>query len=256
MSAQPRIVSLIPSSTESVVALGGGRLVGCTRYCTEPAFALRDVPRVGGTKNPALERIAALAPDLVLVNGEENRRPDIDWLRARFRVLEQTPTSVALAVAALRELAAVLGGAAEAAVGPMAQAIEAARAAALADASVARRRAFYPVWCKPWMGVNATTFVHDVLQIAGVDNVTADLPARYPEVTPAAIAANGVDVVLLPDEPWRFDAVQRDELAAARTFGSAQLRLCSGRDFCWHGVHLATGLPRAVAQLRSRPAHL
>lgn len=257
VTAPQRIVSLVPSTTESVVAFGGGpRLVGCTRWCTEPAAALAGVARVGGTKNPAREQIAQLRPDLVLVNAEENRREDIAWLRDRFVVLEQTPCTVAAAVAALAELAVALGDAATTAAAPL---LATLRAEAIEGASAALPavplRVFYAVWCKPWMGVGRGTFVADVLRRAGAAPVTLGAPARYPEVAPPLLVGAGLDAVLLPSEPWAFDATQRDELAAAGTFGAAPLALCDGRDFCWHGVHMATGLPRAraaVAALRRR----
>ena len=107
MVAVRRIASLVPSMTESVCVLGArDRLVAVTRYCVEPEAELRDVPRVGGTKNPKLEKIAALDPDLVVVNTEENRLEDIAWLRERFCVLEHVPRTVGEAAEALRELAA------------------------------------------------------------------------------------------------------------------------------------------------------
>ena len=248
-----RIVSLVPSSTESVCRLGAAaQLVGCTRYCVEPAADLHAVARIGGTKNPDREAIARLAPELVLANAEENRAEDITWLAARFPMLVQTPRTVAEARAALRDLAQVLG--ATAALAP----IEARIAAAVATlASAGRRprpRVFYAVWCKPWMGINRDTFVHDVLTLAGAVNVCADLDARYPRVDPSALVANGLDLVLLPSEPWAFDAEQATQLAAAGTFGTAVLRCCDGRDVCWHGVHLAVGLERVAAVLTPLPA--
>lgn len=87
-----RIVSLVPSTTESVCALGArDRLVGCTNWCTHPADSLHGIARIGGTKNPKREAIARLEPDLVLSNAEENREEDLEWLRARVPVLVQTP---------------------------------------------------------------------------------------------------------------------------------------------------------------------
>jgi len=252
MNSNARIVSLVPSTTESVCALGGAaQLVGCTRYCTEPAAALQRVARVGGTKNPSREAIAALQPDLVLANAEENRADDLDWLGSRFRLLVQTPCTVDAAVQALRELGEAIGPQATAAA--FAARIEAAVVAVRAAPScVPAPRVFYAVWSKPWMGANASTFVHDVLTLAGADNVCAGAAARYPAVVVADLVAHDVDVVLLPDEPWVFDAAQRDALAAAGTFGRARLLLCSGRDFCWHGVHMAVGLLRAARLLGAR----
>lgn len=246
VNAASRIVSLVPSTTESVCELGAGdRLVGCTRYCTEPAAQLGAVARIGGTKNPSLERIAALRPDLVLGNAEENRVEDLSWLQERFPVLVQTPCTVVEAAHGLRELADRLG--AREALTPHLLRIEAQLAAA-AVATLGRRplRVFYAIWAKPWMSINRTTFIHDVLRVAGADNVCADEATRYPEVTPDLVQSRGPAAVLLPDEPWEFGPEALEELTREARFGRARLTLCSGRDFCWHGIHLADGIGRAV----------
>jgi ABC-type Fe3+-hydroxamate transport system substrate-binding protein len=248
--ASARIVSLVPSTTESVCALGrGARLVGCTRYCTEPSRELAQVARIGGTKNPACERIAALRPDLVLGNAEENRAEDLAWLGERFPVLVQTPRSVVEAAGALRELAARLD--ARDAVQPFLLRIE-AQLAATAAANLDREPVpvFYAIWKKPWMSINRDTFVHDVLAIAGASNVCADAEARYPEVDVAKGPTQCPALVLLPNEPWEFTAAERDELARTRVFGDARLLLCDGRDFCWHGTRMADGLGRAAELVR------
>ena len=246
LTAPARIVSLVPSTTESVCELGAAAaLVGCTRYCTEPAAALRAIARVGGTKNPDREAVLRLRPDLVLANAEENRAEDIAWLEQRVPVLVQGPRTVAEAITALRQLALRLG---------RAEAAE-ARLAALAPLVIAgapagpRVRVYYAIWRRPWMSVNADTFVHDVLRLAGADNVCAADPARYPEVAPTVAVARGVEVVLLASEPWAFDEAQRHELAGARTFGAARVVTCDGRDFCWHGVRMVDGVRRAAALL-------
>ncbi|MBL9076875.1 MAG: ABC transporter substrate-binding protein [Planctomycetes bacterium] len=255
MSGPRRIVSLVPSTTESVCGLGhGAALVGCTRWCEEPAAQLAQVQRIGGTKNPDREAVLALAPDLVLANAEENRAEDLAWLQQRVPVLVQTPRSVREAAAALRELAQALGDV-EAAV-PWLLRIEAELAAAEVERlRAAPLRAFYAIWRKPWMSVNADTFVHDALRCSGFANVTAALPVRYPEVDLAAVRALAPDVVLLPSEPWAFTAADRDALQHEGTFGSAVVAVCDGRDFCWHGVRMAEGLGRArrlAAALRCR----
>ncbi len=228
----------------------GARLVGCTRYCTEPARALRDVARVGGTKNPDLEAILALAPDLVIGNAEENRAEDLGALAARVPTLVQTPRSVPEAARALAALAARLGLSEAAA--PFVERVT----SLLAEPTPANGpRVYYAIWRKPWMTVGAGTFVADVLGRCGAQPMGAapgcpeDREARYPEVTPAAAVEAGVDLVLLASEPWAFDAAQRDEVAAARLFGDADVRLVDGRDFCWHGVRMAAGLARARAAL-------
>lgn len=253
MSIPQRIVSLVPSTTESVCSFGAAAaLVGCTRYCTEPAGALAGVARIGGTKNPSLEAIARLAPDLVLANAEENRVEDIEWLRQRMPVLVQTPRTVIEAAVAWRELAAALG--AEDELSPFLLRIEARLAAAEVEGlGEPPLRVFYPIWRKPWMSIGSDTFVHDVLLRAGAHNVCADLAARYPQVTPEWVCDQEVEAVLLPSEPWEFGQAELEQLRAENTFGAPVMELCDGRDYCWHGVRMADGFGRvveSVARLR------
>ncbi|MFO1077646.1 MAG: helical backbone metal receptor [Planctomycetota bacterium] len=246
-----RIVSLVPSTTESVCQLeAGARLVGCTRYCCEPAGGLIGVTRVGGTKNPDRDIVAALYPDLVLANAEENRPEDIAWFADRFPVFVQTPRTVVEAAAALRELAERLG--AFEAVQPFLLRIE-ARLAEAAVATLEGRplRVFYPIWKKPWMSIGRDTFVHDVLRIVGAESVAPESGVRYPEVDLAEVLRARPQVVLLPNEPWEFTVEQRDDLRRERVFGAARLVLCDGKDFCWHGTRMADGLGRALALLQS-----
>lgn len=245
--APQRLVSLVPSMTETVCRLGAAdRLVGITRYCTHPAEQLHDIVRVGGTKNPVLERIALLAPDLVIGNSEENRGEDLAWLRARFPVLVHEPRTVIEASAAIHELGGVLD------LTDAAQAMVLAIAAQVTRAEVAllergATRVFYAIWKKPWMGANRSTFIHDVLRRAGAVNVCADADDRYPTVAPEAIAAAGVDLVLLPSEPWEFGDDDRREVIERELFGAdVPVLLCDGRDFCWHGAHTAPGLGHAL----------
>lgn len=249
-SSVNRIVSLVPSTTESVCELGAGnRLVACTRYCSEPADGLRDVLRIGGTKNPNLQQLAATDPELVLANAEENRPEDIEWLGARFPTLVQTPRTITEAGNDLRMLAERLGVIDE--VQPFLLRIEAQVAAAQVVA-VSRPpiRVYYAIWRMPWMTVNRDTFIHDVMQLCGATCVAADDPDRYPQLEPAEAIMRGVETVLLASEPWIFDELQRSEIASAQLFGEARVVLCDGRDFCWHGVRMADGLGRALAAIR------
>lgn len=246
------MVSLVPSTTETVCRFGAGtRLVGCTRYCTQPAGLLGAVPRIGGTKNPDRDAVLALLPDLVLGNAEENRAEDLDWLGARVPVLVQTPRTVAEAAASLRELAARLDvtETAAASLEAIDRRIEALCSASRRDSGP---RVYYAIWTKPWMTVGRDTFVRDVLRLCGGENVADGAAGRYPAMTPAQAVERGVELVLLASEPWSFDAQQRDRIAAQRLFGDAELLLCDGRDFSWHGVHMAGGLPRAAQLLRNR----
>jgi len=250
MNAPQRIVSLVPSTTETVCELGAtDRLVACTRYCTEPPQHVAHVARIGGTKNPDLAAILRLEPDLVLGNAEENRAEDLEHLAERVPTLVQTPRSVVEAANDLRVLATRLErlDAAE----PFLLRIE----ARIAEAEVESLQrppisVYYAIWRKPWMTVNGDTYIHDVLSLCGARCVAADERDRYPAIEPADAVARGVDLVLLATEPWEFDEAQRGEIAAAQVFQDVPVVLCDGRDFCWHGVRMADGLGRALSALR------
>lgn len=245
-----RIVSLVPSWTETVFALGvGERLIACTRYCVEPMAQLASVLRIGGTKNPKVEAIADLEPELVLVNAEENRAEHIDWLRRRFEVFEATPRSVPEAGDFVRRLGRRLEASAEAEAIVLAIEAQCARgeAEALTKGTV---RVFYSIWRKPWMSINRDTYIHDVLRRAGAINVAAERGERYPELDARELAALGAELVLLPDEPFAFTAAHGEELADQGLFGGrCAIRTVSGKDYCWHGARTAPGLGRAIDQL-------
>ncbi|MEV7908550.1 helical backbone metal receptor, partial [Streptomyces anulatus] len=189
-----RVVSLVPSLTESLAECAPGLLVGATDWCTHPAGL--PVRRIGGTKNPDLAAIVALEPDLVLANEEENRPADLEALRAagvpvwvtRIRTLEE-------AFASLRRMFTVACGLPEP--GWLAAAEQAWSAPPITGA----RWAVIPVWRKPWMVLGRDTFAGDLLRRLGVRNLYADHPERYPKIPLPELLAAGADLVVLPDEP-------------------------------------------------------
>ena len=252
-----RIVSLIPSTTELLCHLGlAGALVGITVYCREPAELLRGKTRVGGEKDPDLEAIRALEPDLVIANVEENLREHVETLRSWGIAVHVTyPRTAAGAIAMIRELGQVTG--------------TQARADALADdlegrldevrALTARRppaRVYYAIWREPYMTIGGDTYIHDVLALCGAANVFADARERYPAVTLDAVAARRPEVILLPDEPFRF---RRTHLADFAPYADVpavrdgRIHLVDGKPFSWHGPRLADAL-RTLPALFARPA--
>lgn len=242
-----RVVSLVPSLTETVCDLGvAGRLVAVTRFCNTPEEPLRFVPRVGGTKNPDRERIALFEPDLVLVNGEENRREDIDWLTSRFEVHESMPQNVPDAAAVVKELGRLLG--VEDSAEAVALEIEAEMARIEVEGlEMASVRVFYPIWKQPWIAINRATYVHDVLARAGAVNVCADRESRYPVVAQSDLEALRPDVVLLPSEPFAFSREHKKALVEERAFGrDVPIVMVDGKNFCWHGSRSGRGLAAAA----------
>ncbi|MGE0398420.1 MAG: helical backbone metal receptor [Kofleriaceae bacterium] len=259
-----RIVSLVPSDTHSVIALGAAdRLVGRTTYCESPEAAA--VPTVGGTKNVDVDAVLALAPQLVIANQEENSRPALEALAARVPVLVSLPRRVPDGVAHLARLARILGvGDRE----PARRLIK--RGYQLAGSAQARRKAFIPIWMDPLMTINADTFGSDVLAHVGIANVfgdrlrlyplAADLgkgepvdatgrDVRYPRVTLAEVAARGADLIVLPDEPHAFSS--DDEATVRAALPSADVVRVSGKDLFWYGAWTIDALDRLASQLSS-----
>ena len=240
-----RIVSLVPSTTELLCALGlAEALVGVTVYCVEPRDVVRTKTRVGGEKNPDLDAIRALAPDLVVANIEENRREDVEALRAAgIEVFITYPRSVAESLDMIRELGSVTG--AVTAARRLLDELEPLHAAV--RARLAGRRAtpcFYPIWREPWMTIGHDTYIHDLLATCGGANVFADR-SRYPTIALEEVAARSPEVVLLPDEPFRF---RRTHLRDFETYADmpavreGRLQLVDGKRFSWHGPRLAEAL--------------
>ena len=239
-----RVVSLVPSLTEWVVVAGvGERLVGVTDWCVEPAGALDGLARVRGTKNPDLTAIRGLEPDLVVANAEENRKLDVQRLEAGgLAVFVTMPTTVAGAVAELRDLAAAVGDLSGAA------ALDTDLVAALADAYRRRpaRRVRYAcaVWRDPWMWVGRRTYAADLLGLAGGEPVLDDPATRYPALELETVAGLGPELVLLPSEPYEFSGSDAGELAAG--FAGARVELVDGRALTWYGPRI----PAALAAYR------
>ncbi len=242
-----RVVSLCPSLTELVFHLGSGsRLVGITKFCTAPAEGVRNVAKVGGTKNPNLRRIRELSPDLVLLNEEENRVEDASALQASgIRCLSTFPRTLTQTAESVRTVGAALdaSGAAE----RLAQEILAAAERAKARSSLRPRSTFaYLIWKDPWMTVNGDTFISDLLVTAGGVNVYADAPARYPEITAQDLGARAPDHVLLSSEPYPFTQEHVGELRAKLVSSRSRIRCVDGELLSWHGPRTPDGVELAV----------
>ncbi len=233
-----RVVSLVPSLTEALAVTVPERLVGATDWCTHPAGL--DVARVRGTKNPDRAAIVALDPDLVVCNREENRRLDVDRLRAAgVPVWVTVIESVDEALASMRRLFAHVLDVGEPGW------LAAAGAEWTGPVPTPPRTVAVPVWRDPWMVVGPRTFSGDVLARLGLVNVFAQHPDRYPRTDPEEIVAAAPDVVLLPDEPYVFTADDGPEaLPGVRT------ALVSGRDLTWYGPSLGPARARLLAATR------
>lgn len=247
-----RLVSLCPSLTELAFALERGPdLVGITRFCVHPAEGVRGIEPVGGTKDPDIARIVALAPDLVLMNREENRVEDAEALRAAgVRVHASMPRTLAETAAMVRSIGAALERSelGESIARDIERRAEAVRARA---AGRARVRFAYLIWRKPWMSVNADTFAHALLELAGGENVFGARPVRYPEITVEALAEAQPELVLLSSEPFPFEEKHADELARLTGLARACFALADGEYLSWHGSRTPDGIDYAAGLIET-----
>lgn len=220
-----RVVSLVPSVTETL-STWGIEPVACTRFCERP-----DLTAVGGTKNPDIEAIVAMRPDLVVMDRHENRREDAEALTAAaVRV-------VALEVASLDGLQHqldVLAAAVEARPAPL----------VLPRLAPLGRRVFVPIWRRPWMSIGPRTYGSTFLASLGLANVLADADGDYPEVDLDEVADRRPDLVLVPSEPYAFDASHLVELEAV-----APTVRVDGQDLFWWGTRTPSAMRRLHDQL-------
>jgi ABC-type Fe3+-hydroxamate transport system substrate-binding protein len=234
-----RVVSLVPSLTEAVASVDAAAIVGATTWCSHPADL--ETIRVRGTKNPDVAAIIALDPDLVLANKEENRRKDVETLRtAGIPVWVTDIQTLAGAFASLQRLfTGALGW-------PTPQWLTAAREEWSAPPPAARRRAVMPIWRDPWMVVGSNTFTGDLAAHLGLDNCFANSPERYPHTSIDEITAAQPDIIVLPDEPYRFHPGDGPD-----AFPDIPTALVEGRLLTWYGPSLVAARAALLAVIRS-----
>lgn len=252
-----RVVSLVPSTTETMFGLGvGDVLVGRTRYCVSPADAVKAIEKVGGTKDPDRARILALKPDLVLANKEENRREDILYLREQgLCVYVDYATTVEESLALVSTLGRILGREKEAEPivrrGVRATVAARERARELDEQNALRhtpRKRARPgviafVWKDPWMAVGRETYAGDLIETLGGEHLLKNEAERYLNITPERVAQLEPDILLFPDEPFHFAEKHlvfwRDAFPELSAVRENRLRVCDGQDFCWIGARTA-----------------
>jgi ABC-type Fe3+-hydroxamate transport system substrate-binding protein len=220
-----RVISLVPSLTETLFDLGAGDdVIGITDFCIFPeGLAL---PRVGGTKNPRVAEIRALRPDLVHMNLEENLRRHAEEIEAFAPVFVSEPKSVDDVAQLIATLAAIHAKDA----GALLRDLDAARFTTTPFTFAV------PIWKSPWMWCGGDTYVSALVESIGGRNALRG-HERYPSLAVDEVLALGPDVVFLPDEPYAFTADDALELRGPRVVGPFP-----GHLFTWHGSRTALGL--------------
>jgi ABC-type Fe3+-hydroxamate transport system substrate-binding protein len=227
-----RVVSLVPSMTETLFDIGAGDdVAGVTDWCIFPPDL--DRPRIGGTKNPNVDKIRELAPDIVYMNSEENLRRHAEAIETFAKVIVTEPKSVDDVLALIEQLGEIHGRDVRA----WTARIRAARRH-VADFAFA-----VPIWKKPWMWCGGDTYVSNLVESVGGRNVLRN-QQRYPQFDVDEVLALQPDIVFLPDEPYAFTADDARAIEGTRVIGPFP-----GHLFTWHGTRTALGLEWLAAAI-------
>jgi ABC-type Fe3+-hydroxamate transport system substrate-binding protein len=241
-----RIVSLVPSQTELLYDLGlTDEVVGQTLFCIHPEVYHKTKPRVGGTKNFKYEAIAALKPDLIIGNKEENEQGRIEELANNFPVWMSDIQTLDDSLEMIRQVGVLVDR--EQKARELALSIQASFDKLEAGSwrlekdnkpqtTNLKPRTAYFIWRKPWMVAGHDTFISDMLNRVGLENVFASESSRYPEVTERQIGEAAPDIIFLSSEPYPFKQQHIDELQVICP--QAKIVLVDGELFSWYGSRL------------------
>ena len=248
-----RIASLVPSLTELLVALGlREQLVARTGFCIHPADALRDIAKVGGTKDVNLAKLRRLRPTHVLVNVDENRLDTVHALREwpgaeRPEVVVTHPCTPQDNLALIDQMVTLFGATAGVAERGAELRLAIERELALTRAGDhAAQEVLYLIWREPWMTVARDTYIsrmlaqvnwHTLPALAGGEHGAA----RYPALRGDEPWLANVQQVLLSSEPYAFG--EQHVVLAQALCPNARVRIVDGELISWYG-------PRAIAGLR------
>ena len=227
-----RIVSLCPSLTETLFALGlRAEVVGRTTYCVYPAEQIGRLPAVGGPKKVDIAAVLGLQPDVVIAAKEENRRQDVEAIAARAAVYVVDVTNFERALDAIGDLGTLVDREeeAEALIGEISARFERLR-------RDKPRRVAYLIWRKPYMAVGQGTYIHSLLERCGWQNACAELPGRYPRVDLDGLQALAPELILLSSEPFSFEEKHAAELAPH--LPTTKIRRVDGEMFGWYGARM------------------
>lgn len=227
-----RIVSLVPSQTELLYALGlSEEVVGQTLFCIHPEQMHKHKPRVGGTKNVNIDKVRALNPDLIIANKEENDEQTIRKLSELFPVWISDIVGLDSAIDMILKVGALVGK------GAAATELTRKIQAGFQSVSVHQSKTcVYLIWRKPWMAAGHDTFIHEMLERLGLHNLAQSFHSRYPELTPEWLFEVQPQVLLLSSEPYPFKEKHLEELR--QLCPDARILLVDGELFSWYGSRL------------------
>ncbi|MFC1563287.1 ABC transporter substrate-binding protein [candidate division KSB1 bacterium] len=242
-----RIVSFICSITETLFEIGAGeRVIGRTNYCIKPAPVIEEVQKIGGPKNPDIDLILSLKPDLLIANVEENEKKDIDILeRSGVPVFVTYPKTITDSIELIKTLGMITDTEAEA--GELYnKAINIAEEIKQKTESSANPPSIvYLIWRKPFMTINSDTYINNLIEFCGVLNVFADRNERYPEISLEDIMQSRPEIIFFPSEPYPYKKIHTEEfmhLSDIPAVRNNRLLLVDGEMFSWYGYRMIHGL--------------
>lgn len=242
ISVPKRIVSVVPSQTELLYDLGlRDEVIGITKFCVHPQEWFRNKERVGGTKKLNIEKIIGLQPDIVIANKEENTKEDIDEISKHIPVWVSDISNINEALEMMERVSKIVDKVAE---GRRLVADIYDGFQQLTTMNKMQRRTAYFIWYKPWMSVGRDTFIHDMMERVGFENVFSDMN-RYPEISLDMLKDADPQTVLLSSEPFPFKEKHIAEIKAI--LPNANVKLVDGEMFSWYGSRMR----KAIAYLQT-----
>lgn len=233
-----RIISLVPSLTELLIDLGiGERLIARTRFCIHPTDKINKISIIGGTKNPNIEKILSLKPDLIIANHEENRKEDVEELKKHTRILVTQINTIDEALTAIKQISGLVEKEKKGQ-----QIIFEIESLLNRKADYRKVPAAYFIWKDPWMVAASETYIDSVLKHYNLDNVFSD-QQRYPQVSLEDLQNRNPELILLSSEPFPFKQKHIEEIQEACP--DAEIQLINGEWFSWYG----SGMLKAFKKL-------
>ncbi len=230
-----RIISLVPSITELLYNLDlENEVAGITKFCVHPAKWYKNKQRLGGTKSVKVDTVHFIKPDLIIANKEENVRDQIQELAKSYDVFVTDVNNLADALTMIKNIGILTGR--------KKQAFKIAgdiqiKFKKLTDLFHAKRKikATYLIWKKPYMAIGGDTFINDMMQYCGLENIFYSRK-RYPEISIDEIKETGCELIILSSEPYPFKEKHLQEIQIQ--IPATKIVLADGEMFSWYGSRL------------------
>ena len=229
-----KIISLVPSITELLFDLGlDNQIVGITRFCIYPKEKVKSKTIIGNTKNVDSDLINSIKPDLIIASKEENTKEEIEALMDNFNVYVSDVKTFSDALDLIKDIGVLINKEKDSNL--LIENIE-HQFKQLKETVYSKRKVAYLIWDNPIMTINSDTFINDMVNWAGFENVFENRKERYPIISPHEIREKKPEYILLSTEPYSF--TKEHVVEFERDFPFTKVILVDGKKFSWYGSHL------------------